>query len=136
MATSATGATGTGSASTQTVSKDNPQTSSTVTKIAVPVITTEATAREGHTQNMQKRPRSPEHQGPNKSARTDEKTSASSKPEAGNREIEFKATRVDEGEFKAALALLQTFALAGEVGGVVSKGSVIQEDHYLDHPIF
>ena len=48
----------------------------------------------------------------------------------GNREIEFKATRVNPDQFRVALERLEKMA---QSGSVVSKGSVNQEDHYLDH---
>lgn len=121
---------GTGSAQVHTVGKKEP-----VTNVAISALSNADLARDTTT-NAMKRPRSPEPQEPNKSARIDEKTSVSSQPAVGKREIEFKATRVDEIEFKEAIARLQTLASSGGIGSVISKGSVIQEDHYLDHPIF
>lgn len=59
--------------------------------------------------------------------------SSSAKP-GGNREIEFKATKVDPEQFKSALESLR--ATAKQTVLVIDQGTVIQEDHYLDHPAF
>ncbi|MBF8263421.1 MAG: hypothetical protein HW387_1086 [Parachlamydiales bacterium] len=52
---------------------------------------------------------------------------------AGNREIEFKAIRVNPQQFKDALFVLNELA---RLGHAQDMGAVNQEDFYLDHPAF
>ena len=51
----------------------------------------------------------------------------------GHREIEFKATRVASEQFKEALERLQQMTKNGEA---VFKGTLKQDDRYLDHLAF
>ncbi|MEM7175825.1 MAG: CYTH domain-containing protein [Chlamydiota bacterium] len=56
--------------------------------------------------------------------------SAQNFPSTGSREIEFKATHVDASQFQAAINCLEGMVLNHLA---ISKGSVNQEDYYLDH---
>lgn len=49
----------------------------------------------------------------------------------GHREIEFKATQVDPNQFKLAIKHLKEMVQQHQV---TEKGTVMQEDYYLDHP--